>query len=179
MRPIVLLALFAPAAALAGCVDDAAAPAALADDAAPPETAVILLEVPVRHEGTTATGAAVCTPVAPCTGPALTPVGGTAFEQHRKGVIVAADLTMTWTAASPAAEELGLGIAIGIDGEWSWEYVRGSSPLRLERTGLDIPRAAEVFVYANGFTCTPTPVAPCVSLPQEFVIEGTLGTLPE
>lgn len=175
----ILLAVLLPLGALAGCVDAPVDPAA-ADDAAldgGATAAESLTTTPLSHDGVTPTGAAVCSPVTPCQGQ-YAAGGESSFELKFSGALDAVDIVATWDAASPASADLGLGLAIERDGEWTWDIEYGSSPLALQREGLDIPAGSTVYVYVNAHKCSPTPVAPCVSPEQAFHLEGTYGALP-
>lgn len=177
MRLTWMLAALLPLSALAGCLDQDVAPAATdlaAADELPPTPA--RTNVTIAEDGATPTGAAVCSPIAGCHGQ-WQASEASSFQQRLGGVLDAAELTLTWDAASPATETLMLGIAISEDGEWRFETEQGASPLTLSRAGLDIPADAEVWVYVNAHKCTPTPVAPCVSTSQPFHLEGVLGVL--
>lgn len=154
---------------LAGCVsgapDDLAPAAALSPEAAP-----VMTSVPIAHEGSTPDAASACAPGF-CYG-AGRPGSSSWIEPKLDGLLVGANLTLTWEARTPATETLLLGIAYATGADsWDYVYVRGPSPLVLERTGLAIEGKDVEAVYVNGYRCE---VAVCASTSQPFTLEGAL-----
>lgn len=144
-------------------------------------TGATITLVPFTAEGNTYNGVFACAAVT-CQGSDLPTSGSgeTWFEPKLDGKLVGADLTLTWTAATPLTEELLLGIAYEKDdGEMDWIVATGPSPLVLSESGLDLPAETVKFVYVNPYKCQggPVPVIACYGVEQAFTIEGTLATV--
>lgn len=136
--------------------------------------------VPFTAEGNTYNGIFACAAVT-CQGSDLptTGQGSSWFEPDIAGTLIAAELTLTWSATTPLTAELLLGIAYENDeGENDWLYAIGTSPLTLTETNLDIPTNKVNAIYVNPYKCqgTPAPLVACYGIEQAFTIEGTLTT---
>lgn len=86
---------------------DAPAPETTATDLAPASR-----EIPVALDGNTGTSAVLCVagPVGECAFQEVSPgVTGDLFENER-GTITGGELVLTWDAASPATQELSIGL---------------------------------------------------------------------
>lgn len=164
MRPpaFLLCALLTVAAAAAGCSDGSGRDAPR-DVAAGPSTGSLNLTVdepsievlPVAWEGNLGTWGGACTDGAGCV---FQQVEGdtTDLVLERPGTnLTGANLTLTWTAASPATEELGFAIMVmatcdGCESPME-EWVEGASPLTLALADLDLALDADhvihVYVY--------------------------------
>lgn len=202
--PRTWLALLAPVALLlSGCVasatqdapdDPLAADGASADadgarsaastdssrSAATPaaEDAAASAAVPVELEGETGLAAFVCVwavVVSDCEG-GLVPVTSvkTWFPQDLDGALQGVDLTMTWDAATPVGEELLLGLAIQRGDKTEWLVESGPSPVRFERSQLDVDAETKVSIYVWTPCEGELVVWTCATDPQPFRIEGTL-----
>ena len=98
------------------------------------------------------------------------------------------DLTMTWTASTPATATLDLGFMVmaSCDGcnSTSYEVVSGTSPLRATLSGVSVPMPSEdyvvhLYVY-NPQGSVHDPAAPAsggVVVDQAFRLEGTVSFL--
>ncbi|HEX2021090.1 MAG TPA: hypothetical protein VHH36_00130 [Candidatus Thermoplasmatota archaeon] len=165
---------------LAGCV-------ATPEEPVEPESTDAGLDAPVpepavhevAHAGTTQPGAFLCAPI-DCVGQ-YAPDHKASWQEKVDGAIVGAALMLTWTAASPATQELLLGIAWRDGESWTYEVATGASPLMLQSETLEIPAGAEVFVYVNPLRCEgDAGVYACASGPaQAFDLAGVLLAVPE
>lgn len=160
----------------AGCVSTGATDAPL-DESAATTLAPAPIVSPFEASGSTFTGVGACVPVF-CYGVGAPSEGSDWFEPELEGNLTAVDLTLTWSATTPATEELLLGIAYETEDEmYDWVYATGASPLVLSKSGLDIPAERIYAIYVNAFRCAGDAVYGCASAEQPFSIEGTLTTL--
>lgn len=169
MRGIPLTLAIVSALALAGCVtgapeevDAASAQNALA--AATPNAA----SVPFAFDGSFAPGGTVC-PVVTCEG--VGPGNERIAELELKGTLTAVDLVLTWDAATPAMEELRLGVSWGPSDDREYEFVDGASPLALAVSDLAVTADDEPLVWV--WVPEKVPFL-YVHTPQDFHVEGTI-----
>lgn len=150
-----------------------ARPEASAEGAAPTRAVV-----PFAEEGSTFHGGAVCAPPTGCVGSGLPAPGESWFEPSLSGMLDEAELTLTWSAATPLTEELILGIAYETeDGATDFVTVQGASPLTLAEKDLGIPAGNIQGIYVNAFQCNGALVVwGCASSEQPFTLEGNLVT---
>lgn len=178
--PLLLAGCFAAApedgvTASGASADDATpadGPATTSPGADPSATPAPSTSIPVELQGATRNEAAICAPGS-CQGWGLPGLasGETWFEQELRGTLVAADLTLTWTATTPATTELTLGIAHD-HGDGTKIETRGPSPLTLSQAGLAIPGEKVSAIYVNAYECSANV---CHSVEQAFSISGTLA----
>lgn len=167
--PLMLVALVS-----AGCLSTPANEVDLAAEDAAASASVAQTTIAVAEDGATPLGGGVCLPVGFCYGAARS--GEAVFEQRIDGRLTGAHLTLTWDAATPATEELLLGIAYRSGDSYEWVFVQGSSPLVLQEDTLDIPGGSVEALYVSAYRCLGVMAYACVSPQQAFHLEGTLTT---
>lgn len=159
---------------------------ATAESAAAP--APVSAAFPFSFEGKTGTW--VCAPDGPnsCRGlPVGSDSSNTFAPLEYEGTAEAADVTLTWSAATPATSEMYL-VLFAIrscgDGCFEWDSdtyfqgIMGPSPLTLSAS--DIKLGANETLYLHVSTVDMTPPLPVVygySLEQAFSVEGTVSAL--
>lgn len=188
-----LLALLVPLTflMLSGCADDP--PAAAGDDGAAPDSAagpadpsqarfideegepVATREEPLQVSGRSATG--VCGGMGGVTGQCVNDLGDGNLQPLDRAAL-AVQGTLTWAAASPATEVMGVLVLVPCgDGCWTSDgespYVYGASPLAVDfdLSGVD-ERAALWFSSYQGTNAAGAWGG--VSTPQDFSFEGTV-----
>lgn len=172
MRSLFTLAILA---LLAGCVAPGAAPA---DDSVAPATAAptaaAATEQPFAFDGDFGPGLVACGP-GTCTG--LSP-GKRWTDLDLDGTLTGANLTLTWTATTPAMQKLRLGISWGDEKDRQYEIAEGPSPVVLSLADLSIAPEDAPFVWVWAVTPVPMGVATATT-PQTFHVEGTLTVAPK
>lgn len=163
--------MIAAALALSGCVgaqDDPVEPASTEDamdSTAPTET-------PFAKDGMIGPAAYVC-PLVGCVGGE--PMSDRTWDAPFEGTLVAANLTLTWDAMTPATQDLVVGLAHGPADARKYELTSGPSPLELTVDGLTLTKGDDVRV----FVWVPTPLmVAAASTPQAFHVEGVLVGAP-
>lgn len=103
--------------------------------------------------------------------------GHEVFEVPTNNTIQTANLTMTWEAASPVMEELGLAVAwdCGDGSNCQSELTVGASPLDLSVEDVGEDEKAYVLVFAPRHGTGQANVR--VSHAQDFQVEGTFTVL--
>lgn len=194
MRSLALVALLALAA---GCVSSEAPVESASAPDAPLAEAATPTAIPVDFAGATGAVAFVCVPIdcvgggaadgfvyacalLTCAGsPAPVTEGANGFEPEYEGVLDAVDLTLEWSAATPASETLTLGFGYEKEGGIEYFTETGTSPLVLKKSDLGIEPGTNVVVYAWTPCEGAVAVWLCETEPQDFTIQGTLTTLPQ
>lgn len=199
------LALLAAALALAGCMGGDAAPdattAAVDAPAAPTDAAAqeaiedatleppAPIETPVAFDGALTNYVVACESATGTVGCQGTPASTTSGWDipHEGGNLTAFALEMTWTAASPATQTLGMhvfGCAEAEDGSITCEVyasAEGASPLTLAATGLAVPPGQTMRAFAfRPSELPPSPIPGFVyyELEQTFHVEGAVTIQP-
>jgi hypothetical protein len=144
--------------------------------------------VPVSFDGNLGTNAAACVfPVGACEAQQVAP-SKTQVDLDRPGVnFTGLDLTVTWTAQTPATATLTAGFMVmaTCDGCNSTFYdeVSGTSPLHVSLSGESVPLAEDrqfhFYVYnQQGFVFNPAvPAFAFASVDQAFHVEGAVSLL--
>lgn len=139
--------------------------------------------LPVLLDGNTGTFAFVCAAAThQCHGTAAVPGESDLMMDDLAGRIIGGSLALTWTASSPATQELSMGAMLmssecdAID----LGSVVGPSPLALEVAGADraLCDAEVVHVWVSGSMNGGSDLYYQVDVDQEFHLEGALLLLP-
>lgn len=195
MRAVLVLAL---AALLAGCAGKDASlsgspsmpgSGSLSSTSAAPRPVPWAHElVPIAFDGNLGTTAHACVlPVGLCHTQAAVADHTDVYVERPGANFTGLDLTVTWTAQSPAAATLAVGFMVmaSCDGcnDTSYQEVTGMSPLHATLSGESVPLTADqrvhVYVYnPQGFVYNPAvPAYAFVSVDQAFRVEGSVSLL--
>lgn len=189
-------ALLIPVLILAGCTDAdepatgadggtglASAPAPGTMEPAPDRPLI----VPILLEGSTATQAYVCVEAAPpCLHHAVVPGTSDLMLDGLAGRIEGGSLSLTWSAASPATQELAFGLMLmGGEGDEcasvSLGLARGTSPLAIDIAPSERALCEGETLHAwasNGIYAGEPPAYAQLDLDQAFRLEGSVTFAP-
>jgi hypothetical protein len=183
---------------LAGCSNPVASPNDVADapggsasatstGPAPPAQPTIEV-IPVSFDGNLGTMVHGCVfvPATTCDTRVVVPEGDDLSIARDGANLTALELTVTWTAATPATATLAFGAMVMGDCEGcssEFDFKEGVSPLTLTGTGLSFPLNQTVRVHVYGYnpnglvTNDAFPGYGVLSVEQDYHIEGTVTVL--
>ena len=140
-----------------------------------------------EYEGTTSLSH--CLPAGPgsCVGALGTSEENTFFELDDRGPPVGVVANLTWSATTPATEEMIFRASVQrdcrdecTDEDFQTMEVRGASPLSIVALEFTFEEGDRIALSVELVSALPEPQPPLVyssSLPQEFAVEGTLVAL--